>query len=116
MARTSGPGETAGKEPDAGDHDPCLDASDCFLEVLGETAISPEPSERPLDHPSPFLWLERAHALGTRDNLDRPSPDIGDRVEQLGAAVDAISEQVPQPGKRTAGDPQQRHRPVIVLD
>src|SRR6202008_2679193 len=102
MPRTSSPGETARQDAYAGDHDPCLPPLDCLLEVFGKPTVSPEPSECPLDHPSPRLGLEGADALAPRDDLDRPPPDLGDRVQQFGAAVDAIGEQVPQSAKGSA--------------
>src|SRR5262245_7268686 len=109
MPRTSGPGETAGEHSDAGDHDPCLGAEDCLLEVFGKTTISPEPSECSLDHPTSWLGLEGADTLAARDNFDCPWSDVRDRVEQLGATVDAIGKQVPQPGEPPADGLQQWH-------
>src|ERR1043166_135447 len=116
MPRASSPGETARQDADAGDHDPGLGAGDCLLEVLGKTTVSPEPREGPLDYPPPRLGLKRAHALAARDNLDRPFADVRDCVEQLGAAVDAVGEEVTQPAEPPTDSLQQRHRSMIVLD
>src|SRR5712692_4108906 len=108
MPRTSGPGETARKDADAGDRDPCFGAGDCALEVFGEASVSPEPSQGPLDHPASRFGLEGPDALAARDDLNRPFADISDSAAQLGATVDAVGEEVSQGGKRPADRLQQR--------
>src|SRR6266699_1213206 len=112
----SGPGETAREDADAGDQDPSLGAGDGRLEVLGEAAVTSEPGEGAFDHPSLGLGFEGADTLRSRDNLDRPLARIGERVEQLLAAVDAIGEDMAQLGEPSSKRSEQRHSAMIVLD
>src|SRR5216684_2760131 len=116
MPMISGPCQTSRKHTDAGEHDPRLCAGDCLLEVLGEAPAAVEPGKGPLNHPAFRLGLESADALRPCDDLNRPRAQLGDRVEQLVAAVDTVSEDMPQLRERVAELYQQRHRAVIVLD
>src|ERR1700747_1120216 len=116
MPRPSSPGETARKHTDAGDYHPSLGARDCFLEVFGEAAISPEPRQGSLDDPASWFRLEGANRLAARDDLDRPFAELGDGIEELGTAVDAIGEEMPEGWKRTADGLEQGHRAMVVLD
>src|SRR3989454_8336825 len=104
----SGPSETAREDADAGDQDPSLGAGDGRLEVLGEAAVTSEPGEGAFDHPSLGLGFEGADTLRSRDNLDRPLARIGERVEQLLAAVDAIGEDMAQLGEPSSKRSEQR--------
>src|SRR5260370_10406402 len=112
----SSPCETARKHANACEHDPRLCAGDCLLEILGEATTAVEPGQGPFNHPAFRLSLESADTLRSCDDLNGPWPQFGDRVEQLVAAVNAVGEDMPQPGERVAELFQQRHRPVIVLD
>jgi len=91
--------EPSNEDLDTGDHDPSLCAGDGGLEVLGETTVASEPGEGAFDHPALGLGLEGADTLGSRHDLDRPPAEIGDRIEQLVAAIDAVGEDVPQLGE-----------------
>src|SRR4051812_39221812 len=88
--------ESAGEEPDAGDHDPGLGAVDGCFEVLSEAAVASEPGEGALDHPASRLGLESADALGAGDDLDGPLAAFRDCVEEFVAAIDAVGEDVAQ--------------------
>src|SRR5207248_3488850 len=92
----SGPCETAGEQADAGDEEPGLGARGGGLEVLGEAAVAPDPSEGAFDDPAFGLGLEGPNLLGTSDDLDRPPAELGDRVAKLVATVDAVGEDVLQ--------------------
>src|SRR5712671_3859857 len=115
-AHFSGPCEATRKHANACEHDPRLCAGDCLLEILGEATTAVEPGQGPFNHPAFRLSLESADTLRSCDDLNGPWPQFGDRVEQLVAAVDAVGEDMPQPGERVAELFQQRHRAVIVLD
>src|SRR5258705_4325858 len=95
----SGSGETAGKQPNAGDQEPGFGAGNAGLEVLGETAVAAEPGEGAFDDPAFGLGFEGADLLGTSDDLDRPPAELGDRVAKLVATVDAVGEDMLQLGK-----------------
>src|SRR5712692_1648000 len=102
-------GETAGEEADAREQDPGLGAGDGRLEVLGQAAVTAEPGESAFDHPSLRLGFEGADTLRAGDNLDPPPAQVGERIEQLLATVDAIGEDVAQLGKVSSQGSQQRH-------
>src|ERR1700722_6267243 len=112
----SGPCETSRENANACEDDPRFGAGDCRLEVFREAAAAVEPSKCAFDHPAFRLGLERADTLRPCDDFNGPLAQLGDRVEQLVAAVDTVSEDVPQLGKRVADMFQQRYRAVIVLD
>src|SRR5215471_8797025 len=98
----SSPCETSREHANAREHDPRLGASDCHLEVLGEATAAVEPSEGSFDHPPLRLCPEGADALRSCDDLDGPLAEVGDRVEQLVAAVDTVSKDMPQFGEGVA--------------
>jgi hypothetical protein len=50
------------------------------------------------------------------DDFDRPRSAIGDSVEQLFAAIDAVGEDMAQPGEGLPQRAQQRNRTVRILD
>src|SRR5271170_3660906 len=108
--------EAAGEEPQVGEQDPGCRAGDGRLEVLGETPAAAEPGEGAFDHPSPGQQLEAFDASRTLDDLDRPRAAIGDRCEQLRAAIDAIGEDMAQLGEAAAQRSQQRYGTVRILD
>src|SRR5438093_6780082 len=112
----SGPCEPPREHANAGKEDPCLGAGDCRLEVFSETAAAVKPSKRSLNDPAFRLGLEGAETLGSCDNLYGPVAELGDRVKQLPAAINTVSEDVTQLGKDEANIFQQQHRAVIVLD
>src|SRR5579859_6030493 len=116
MPMSSSPCQTTGKHTNAGDHHPRLCASDGRLKVFGEATVAPEPGEGALNDPTLSLCFECPDALRASDNLDDPLAELGNRVEQFGTAIDAISKDVPQLGKGNAEGFQQRHCTVIVLD
>ena len=95
----SGSCEAAGKQLDAGNHEPCFGTGNGCLEVLGEAPVASEPGEGALNHPASRLWLEGSDTLGSGDNLDGPFAEVGDRIEQLRSPVDAIGKDVPQLGE-----------------
>src|SRR5437870_13480757 len=112
----SGPCQTPRKQANARKEHPRLGASDHFLEIFREPPAAVEPSNCPLDHPSPRLRLECTNALGACDYLNGPLPALRERFEQLLSAVDAVSKDVTQLGKDEADIFQQRYRAVDVLD
>src|SRR5215471_5430643 len=116
MPMRSGPCKTAREHADAGDCDPRLRAGDGGFEVLGEAAATAKPGKSALNDPAFWFGLEGPDTLRPGDNLNGPSAELGDRVEQFVTAIDAISEDVPQLGKCETERFQKRHRAVIVLN
>src|SRR6266436_4243864 len=115
LAIPSTPCEAAGEELDAGDHDPSGCAGDGRLKILGEASVPIEPSERAFDDPTSRLRFERPYALGPGNDLDGPLAQIGECVEQLLPAIDAVGEDMPQLGEHLPDPPQQWDGAVAVL-
>src|SRR5215211_1724955 len=116
IAMISGSCEASGEQLNTGDQDPSFGADDRCLKVLCEATIAAEPGEGALDHPASGFWLEGSEGLSSGDDFDRPLAQIGKRIEQLLSAIDAIGEDMPQPGKPAANQSQQRHGTMIVLN
>src|SRR5205809_7585368 len=112
----SSPCEAAREQADACHHDPRLGAGDACLEILGKATVASEPSEGAFDDPSSRLWLEGPEGLGSGDDLDRPPAQLGDCVQQLWSAIDAIGEDVVQFGGHSSDGPQHWHCTVSILD
>ena len=112
----SGPCEASEQDADAANREPRFSAGDGRLEVFCEATVAAEPRKGTFDHPTFRLGLEGSHTLRPGDDLDGPLAEIGDGIEQLVTAVDAIGKDVPQLGKRVPERLQQRHRAVIVLN
>src|SRR6266446_7338127 len=98
----SSPCEAAGQQAQIGEKEPGCGAGNGGLEVLGETAAAAQPGKGALNDPSPGQELEAFDARRTLDDLDGPWAAIVDGGAQLGAAVDAVGEDVAQPGKASA--------------
>src|SRR3954467_10902591 len=107
--------EAAGEELDAGDYEPRLGAGDGGFEVLDQATVAPEPGEGALNHPSPRLGFESSDTMSSCDDLDGPFAEIGDRIEQFIASVDAVGEDVPQLGEAAAQRFEQWHGAMVVL-
>src|SRR4051794_2853648 len=112
----SSPCESTGEDLDAGNDHPDLGAGDGGLEVLCEATVASEPCKRALHHPASGLGLERSNGLGSSDDFNRPLAEVGDRVEQLRSAIDAVGKDVAQFWEHSSDGSQQRYRPVIVLN
>src|SRR5438874_8485627 len=102
----SGACESAGKQANAGNQDPCFRAGDGCFEVFGEPTVAAEPGEASLDHPTSRFGLKRPKALGTSDDLNSPLAQISECVEQLRTSIDAVGKDVTQFGEHAPDDPQ----------
>src|SRR5260370_16673449 len=111
----SGPCETAGEQAYARDHDPGFGAGDGGFEVFGEAAIAPEPGKGAFHHPSSRLDLEAFGAAEAFDDLDGPLAELGERIVQLAAAIDAIGEDVAQLAEHSAHSFKPRYPPIAFL-
>ena len=58
-------------------------AFDSSPEVLGETAVAPQPCEGAFDHPLAGQDFEALCAVGSLDDLERPFADFGQRRAEL---------------------------------
>src|SRR2546425_10300546 len=105
----SSPCKAAEGQAQVGEDQPGGGTRDGCLEVLAESRSAAEPGKATLNHPSPRQELEAFDAGGALDDLDRPRAAIGERGEQLRAAVDAVGEDMVQAGKSSAQRAQERH-------
>src|SRR5438128_8110371 len=108
--------KSAGEEPQVGQEDPRGGAGNGGLEVLGETSAATEPSQAALHHPAPGQELEAFDTGRALNDFDRPRPAIGDGVEQLVAAIDAVGEDMAQLGEGLPQRAQQGNRAMRILD
>src|SRR5512137_628536 len=99
-----------------GDQDPRDFGCGGFFEVLREAAASAEPGKGALDDPSPRQQLEAFDARRALDDLDRPWTAMGDRREELFAAVNPIGKDMAQLRKALPCSLQQGDRAMTVLD
>src|SRR5438270_10890089 len=102
----SGACESAGKQANAGNQDPCFRAGDGCFEGFGEPTVAAEPGEASLDQPTSRFGLKRPKALGTSDDLNSPLAQISECVEQLRTSIDAVGKDVTQFGEHAPDDPQ----------
>src|SRR5437762_1045120 len=102
----SGACESAGKQANAGNQDPCFRAGDGCFEVFGEPTVAAEPGEASLDHPTSRFGLKRPKALGTSDDRNSPLAQISECVEHLRTSIDAVGKDVTQFGEHAPDDPQ----------
>ena len=115
-ALVSCPCDAAGEELDRGDEQPCGCRCDGLLKVLGKAAVAAEPCKGPLNDPSSGQDLEALGVVRSLDDLDRPFPDLAQRLAKLVAGIATICKDVPQP-RVTADDLGQDERCTItVLD
>ena len=99
-----------------GNEEPGRFGSRRSLEVPGETSASAEPGKCAFDNPASGQKLEAFDTLGPLDNLDGPWTTVGERLEELFAAVDPVGKDVTQPREFHSYFLQQRHGAVAILD
>src|SRR5438270_3298393 len=83
----SGACESAGKQANAGNQDPCFRAGDGCFEVFGEPTVAAEPGEASLDHPTSRFGLKRPKALGTRYDFNSTLAQISVCGHQMRPAI-----------------------------
>src|ERR1700674_6118508 len=98
------------------DVNPGFGAGDRSLEILGQATVSIEPSEGSFDHPSPWEQLKADRVSGTFDDLDRPVAEFDEGVTQVGAVIDAVSEEMAQPGKQLVDGLDDKPGTIAILD
>ena len=82
-----------------GNEDPSDFGGDCGFEVLGKTSASTGPGQGALNDPSSWQKLKALDALRSLDDLDGPRTTSCERIEELVALVDPISEDMAQTGE-----------------
>jgi hypothetical protein len=60
--------------------------------------------------------VESRRISGAFDDLDGPVTQFGEGVTQVGAVIDAVSEQMAQPGKQLVDGLDNQHCPIAILD
>ena len=108
--------QSPNEELHRGDIDPRFGAGDRCLEILCQAAVSIEPSKSSFDHPAARQQLKSGRISGAFDDLDGPVAKLDEGLTQVGAVVDAVGEQVAQPGKQLVDRFDDQHRPITILD
>src|SRR3984893_13465992 len=93
-------GESPHEQLHGGDVNPGFGAGDRRLEILGQAAVSIEPGEGSFDDPSRWEQLKAGRVGGAFDDLDGPGAEFGEGVTQVGAVIDAVGEEMAQPGNQ----------------
>jgi len=104
------------EELHGGDVNPGFGAGDRSLEILGQAAVSIEPSEGLFDDPSPGEQLKSGRVSGAFDDLDRPLAEFDEGVAQIGAVIDAVGEEMAQPGKQLVNSLDDKPSTIAILD
>lgn len=81
------------EDSDVSDEDP----GDGRFEVFGKPGASAEPGKCSFHHPAQRQNFETGSSVGTRDDRDRPLPDLTQRVAELVAGIATIDKDMPQP-------------------
>src|SRR3984893_12762329 len=93
-------GESPNEQLHGGDVNPGFGAGDRSLEILGQAEVSIEPGEGSFDDPSPWEQLKAGRVGGALDDLEGPVTEFGEGLTQIGAVIDAVGEEMAQPGKQ----------------
>src|SRR6202030_304584 len=97
-----------------GDVNPGFGARDRCFEILCQAAVSIEPGEGSFDNPSAWQQLKAARVGGAFDDLDGPVAEFGAGVTQVGAVIDAVGEEMAQPGKQLVDGLDDQHCPIAI--
>jgi hypothetical protein len=108
--------EASDQQPEMGEEEPSDFGCGGTFEVLGEAAASSEPGEGALDNPAPRQKLEALDPLRSLDDFDRPRSAMGQRIDELIAAVNPVGEDMAQPREPASQPLQQWDRSMAVLN
>src|SRR5579872_142643 len=86
------------------------------FEVSGQTTASSKPGKGAFDDPASRQKLEAFDPSRALNDLDGPRPAMGERVDELFSAINAVCEDMSKLGKAIAHPLQQRDRTMDVLD
>jgi hypothetical protein len=86
------------------------------LEVSREAATSAEPCKGSFDDPAPRQELEAFDPKRPFDNLDVPSPAMGECVDELFAAIHPVGKDMFEPGKAISQAFQQGDGAMDILN
>jgi len=109
-------GESPHEQLHGGDVNPGFGAGDRSLEILGQAAVSIEPSKGSFDDPSPWQQLKSGRVSGAFDDFDSPVAEFGEGVTQVGAVIDAVGEQMAQPRKQPVDGLDDQLGAIAILD
>jgi hypothetical protein len=98
------------------DEEPCGFGCSGSFEVLGEAAASAEPGEGAFDDPAPRQKLEALDAQRSLDDPDSPWPAMGERADELIAAVNPVGKDMAQLGEPASQSLQKRYRSMAILN
>ena len=99
-----------------GDEKPGHFGSGGALEVPGEAPASAKPCKGTFNHPASGQELEAFDPERALDDLDGPRAAMGERVDQLLAAINPVGKDMPKLGKAISQAFQQRNGTMDILD
>src|ERR1700730_12174770 len=98
------------------DVNPGFGAGDRSLEILGQAAVSIEPSEGSFDDPSPWEQLKACSVSGAFKYFDDPVAELEDFLAQVGAIITTVGEEMAKPGKQLVDGLDDKLGPIAILD
>ena len=87
-----------------------------MLEVLGQSAVSIQPCQRPLYDPTAWKDHETPVGIGPFDDLEGPFADPAQRLPEFVASIAAIGKHMAQPREAVDDLGQHQRCAVAVLD
>jgi len=109
-------GQSPNEQLHGGDVNPGFGAGDRSLEILGEAAVSIEPSEGSFDDPLTREQLKPSRVSGAFDDLDGPVAEFSEGLTQVGAVIEAVGEEMAKPGKQLMDGLDDELGPIAILD
>ena len=109
-------GESPDEQLHGGDVNPGFGAGDRSLEILCQAAVSIEPSEGSFDDPSAWQELKAGSVSGAFDDVDGPVTEFGEGLTQVGVVIDAVGEEMTQPGKQLVNGLDDKPGTIAILD
>ncbi len=102
-------------DTDHGETEPGDGGGGVALEVAREPSVAADPGEGPFDDPALGQNHEAAGVVAL-DDLERPSPGLGEGGGELWPLVGGVGEDALDEGEQPAGAAQQLDRAVAILD
>ena len=109
-------GQSPNEQLHGGDVNPGFGAGDRSLEILGEAAVSIEPSEGSFDDPLTREQLKPGRVSGAFDDLDGPVAEFSEGLTQVGAVIEAVGEEMAKLGKQLMDGLDDELGPIAILD
>src|SRR5882724_7895817 len=111
-----GSSQSPDEELYGGDVNPRPGTRNRRLEILRQAAVAIEPSQGPFDDPAARQQLKADSVSGAFDDFDGPLAEFGEGLAQVGAVIDAVGEEMAQPGKQLVDGLNDKPGTIAILD